>query len=164
MNMDNNLVITALKEILQHLGVQYDDITTEELGGSTFFTIKTKDSGVLIGARGDGLSALNHIVKKMFESKFPRDAHYTIDVNGYNARKIKSLEDQAKLVAERARTFRYDIDMAPMSAYERMIVHSTLKNMPDIDSSSAGEGTMRHIVVRYKDPNAPAAPEQSEPL
>jgi spoIIIJ-associated protein len=160
--MDTTLVITTLKDVLSHLGVAYDDIAIEELGGSTFFTIKTKDSGVLIGARGDGLSALNHVVKKMLESKLPREAHFTIDVNGYNARKIKSIEDQARLVAERARTFRYDIEMPPMTAYERMIVHSTLKSMSDIDSSSAGEGAMRHIVVRYKDPNAPVAPEANE--
>jgi spoIIIJ-associated protein len=90
----------------------------------------------------------------MLEKTLPRDVHFVIDVNGYHQKKIKSLEDQARLVAERARTFRYDVELPPMTAYERMIVHSTLKEMPDIQTMSHGEGPLRHIVVRFIDPSA----------
>ncbi len=153
--MDHKLVINTVRECLGKLGVQFDDIVLSESGGNTVFTIKTNDSGVLIGTHGDALSALNHLVKKMLEGTVPREEHYVIDVNGYHQKKIKSLEDQARAVAERARTFRYDIEMSPMSAYERMIVHSTLKSIPNIETGSEGEGALRHIVVRYKDPTAP---------
>lgn len=152
--MDNDLVIQTIRECLTRLGVKFDDVAVSEVGGSTFFTVRTQESGVLIGAHGDALSALNHVVKKMLETKVPRDSHFVVDVNGYHARRIKSLEDQARLVAERARTFRYDVELSPMTAYERMIIHSTLKGMPDIETVSHGEGKLRHIVVRYKDPSA----------
>lgn len=154
--MDSNRIIEVLKDFLAKLGVAFDSVDATEIAGSTFFTIHTAESGKLIGSQGETLSALNHIVKKILEKEVPEDAHFVIDVNGYNARRVKSLEDQARLVADRARTFRYDIEMSPMTAYERMIVHSTLKEMPDIETVSHGEGKMRHIVVRYKDPNATA--------
>lgn len=157
--MDSNRIIEVLKDFLNKLGVAFDSVDTTEIAGSTFFTIHTGESGKLIGNQGETLSALNHIVKKTLEKEIPEDAHFVIDVNGYNARRVKSLEDQARLVADRARTFHYDIEMSPMSAYERMIVHSTLKEMPDIETVSHGEGKMRHIVVRYKDPNAPSTQE-----
>ena len=148
-------IIDTITVLLTHLGIENGGITKEELGGSTFFTIKTRDSARIIGTHGDSLNAFNHIVKKMLERELPHDTHYVIDVNGYQAKHIHDLVHEAKLVAERARTFRYDIELAPMSAYDRMIVHSTLKEIPNIETSSQGEGALRHIVVRYHDPAAP---------
>lgn len=148
-----DIVETTLKTLLATLGLPYDTIEVTESLGSTVFTIRTAESGKLIGNRGETLTALNHIVKKMLETKLSRDDHFSIDVNGYQQKHVKSLEDQARLVAERARTFRYDVELPPMSSYERMIIHSTLKEMPDIETASFGEGTMRHIVVRYRDPS-----------
>lgn len=156
--MDTTLVIDTIKQALSLLNITCE-VDVSEHAGSTVFAIRTPDSRVLIGAHGETLQAFTHLIKKMLENKVPREARYTIDVNGYHAQQIKSLEDQARVVAERARTFRYDIDMPAMSSYERMIVHSALKEMPDIDTASEGEGPLRHIVVRYKDPNAPAAPK-----
>jgi len=152
--METDAILTVLKSVLEKLHIPCDGIDVSELGGSVFFSIKTTDSGILIGTRGETLSAFNHIVKKILEKSVPHDFHYVIDVNGYQEKKIKALEDQARLVAERARTFRYDIELDPMSSYERMIIHSTLKEMPDIETASLGEGPLRHIVVRYKDPSS----------
>lgn len=153
--MDQTLVKNTISTLLGHLGIPAEETSVSDLGGSLVFTIRTTESGKLIGTHGEALSALNHLVKKMLEGKIPEGEHFTIDVNGYHARKVKSLEDQARLVAERARTFRYDVELSPMSSYERMIIHSTLKEMPDIETVSHGEGKLRHIVVRYKDPSAP---------
>lgn len=155
MTMEHKLIISTIRECLGKLGMQPDDVVLSESGGNTVFTIKTKDPSILIGTNGEVLSALNHLVKKMLEGVVPREEHYIIDVNGFQSKKVKSLEDQARTVAERARTFRYDIEMSPMSAYERMIVHSTLKSIPNIETESEGEGPLRHIVVRYKDPTTP---------
>ena len=154
-------VITLLKGILERLGLPYDSIDTSVVAGSTLFTIRTTESGKLIGNHGETLTALNHLVKRMLEDKLPDDAHFSVDVNGYQERHIKSLEDQARLVAERARTFRYDVELSPMSPYERMIIHATLKDMPDIQTMSHGEGKLRHIVVRYVDPNAPKSESEA---
>ena len=159
--MDTELVQKTITELLQKLHISFSGIAVSEFQGSTVFTIQTEQSNALIGVNGDTLSAFTHIVKKMVEKSLPRESRIAIDVNGYQRRKIKSLEDQARVVAERARTFKYDIELQPMSAYERMIVHSTLKTMPDIQTLSQGEGTLRHIIVRYVDPTAPKAPTDS---
>lgn len=150
--METKLIVDTVKELLLKLGVVYDAVEVSEAAGSTVVAIRTVESGKLIGNHGETLSALNHIVKKMLERSLPEDAHFVVDVNGYHQKKIKSLEDQARLVAERARTFRYDVELSPMTAYERMIIHSTLKEMPDIQTVSHGEGKLRHIIVRYVDP------------
>jgi spoIIIJ-associated protein len=155
--MDHSLIVATIKELVSKLGVTCDSVVLSESGGNTVFSIQTRDATLLTGVNGETLSAINHLVKKILEPKIPRDVHYVVDVNGFHTRKIKALEDQARLVAERARTFRYDIELPPMTAYERMIVHSTLKEMSDIQTVSHGEGALRHIVVRYLDPSKPAA-------
>jgi spoIIIJ-associated protein len=150
--MEPEPVLSTVKGILDRLGLPYDQVEVSEAAGSTIFTIHTTESGKLIGNHGETLSALNHLVKRILEDTISKDDHFVVDVNGYHQKKIKSLEDQARLVAERARTFRYDVELSPMTAYERMIIHSTLKDMPDIQTASHGEGPLRHIVVRYVDP------------
>jgi len=144
----------TLRELLQKMGIAFDAIDVSDIAGHTLFTIRTKDSGVLIGTGGDTLHALNHIVKKIFEDpeegKNAKDAaRFIVDVNGYHLKYIQNLEGQAKMLAERARTFKYDVEMSPMSPYDRLIVHASLQGSPDIATESAGEGQLRHIVIKY---------------
>ena len=154
--MENDEITVALKGILEKLGIAFDDVEVSEAAGHTLYTIHTKDSGVLIGSGGDTLQALNHVMKKLVEGK-KDEGHFMVDVNGYHLKYIRTLETQAKILAERARTFKYDVEMSPMSAYDRLIVHASLTNEPDIATESSGEGKLRHIVIKYA-PKEAAAP------
>ena len=144
-------IVQILKDLSSKMGVSIDGVDVSDAAGHTLFTIRTKDSGALIGARGETLSALNHIVKKTLEGKQEEGEpfRFVVDVNGYHLKHIKMLESQAHMLAERARMFKYDIEMSPMSPYDRMIVHSALQGEPNVATASQGEGVMRHIVVRY---------------
>jgi spoIIIJ-associated protein len=149
--MDKEKIVSRIRELVEKLKVSVDEIKITEAAGHTLFTIKTKDSGVLIGSGGETLHSLNHIVKKMFEHEASEESfRFVVDVNGYHLKHIKMLEAQATMLSERARTFKYDIEMSPMSPYDRLIVHSALTDVPDIETESQGEGRLRHIVIRYK--------------
>lgn len=154
--MNKEEITQTLKDLTQKMGIVVEGITLTEIAGHTLFTIETKDSGALIGARGDTLSALNLVVKRIYEEKKGDDAfRFVVDVNGYHLKHIKSLENQAHMLAERARTFKYDIEMSPMSGYDRMIIHAALQGSNNVYTESVGEGKMRHIVVRYSESGAP---------
>ena len=141
------------------MGIAVDGIETTDVAGHTLFTILTKDSGALIGTRGDTLSALNLLMKRVYEEKKGDDTfRFVVDVNGYHMKHIKALENQANMLAERARTFKYDIEMSPMSGYDRMIIHAALQESPNVYTESVGEGKMRHIVVRYSETGARPEP------
>ena len=64
--MDTDTITKRIQEIVGKLNVAVDEVKVSEAAGHTLFTIKTKDSGVLIGTRGETLHALNHILKKNF--------------------------------------------------------------------------------------------------
>lgn len=163
--MNKETILQTLKDITQKMGVTVDGIETADIAGHTVFTINTKDSGALIGTRGDTLSALNLLMKKVYEEKKGDETfRFVVDVNGYHLKHIKALENQANMLAERARTFKYDIEMSPMSGYDRMIIHASLQGSPNVYTESVGEGMTRHIVVRYSETGAPALSATPDPL
>lgn len=156
-------VAKLIRDIVEKAGYTVDGLDSTEVAGHTLFTIRTKDSGALIGARGETLHALNHLVKKFLESSATEQGEefrFVVDVNGYHLKHIKMLEAQATTLAERARTFKYDIEMSPMPPYDRMIVHSALQGAPNIATESFGEAQMRHIVIKYIEAGA-AKPNES---
>jgi spoIIIJ-associated protein len=53
------------------------------------------------------------------------------------------------MMAERARSFQYDVELTPMNAYERLIVHTVLSDSPNVKTESSGEGRNRRVVIKY---------------
>ena len=62
---------------------------------------------------------------------------------------MRDLQTKAKMMAERARSFQYDVELSPMTAYERLIIHTTLQNEPHVKTESQGEGRNRRVVIKY---------------
>jgi len=141
-----------IKEIIQILiekmGVAAE-VEESFFPAGVIFTIKTKNAGMLIGNNGANLAALNHLVKKIAKQNFI-DAYppFFLDVNDYQKQKNESLEDLAKMNAQKARYFKKEILMPPMNAYERRVVHSVLTECPDILTESIGEEPNRRVVIK----------------
>ena len=150
-----------LKEILAVLPVQYKGIIRSEIAGQEIYSIETDDARALIGAHGDTVHALDTLVKKIYEKRMPagvsgeggpepeRAPLFLIDVNDYRAKQIKDLQAKAMMMAERARSFQYDVELSPMSSYERLIIHTTLADQPNVKTESQGEGRNRRVVIKY---------------
>ena len=139
------------------MGAEYKDISHVEVAGQQIYMIQADDARQLIGGHGDAIHAIDFLVKKIVEQKNgPRveggeapDDHFLVDVNEYRTRQIKDLQTKALMMAERARSFQYDVELSPMSAYERLIVHTTLQSAPNVKTESQGEGRNRRVVIRY---------------
>lgn len=144
--MSSEKIKTFIETLLTKLQVPFDSVAIEGDDEQIVFQITSSDSARLIGSRGDTIRALNHIVKKAFDSE---DMRFFIDVNGYRTKKIDDLKQTARLLAERARSLKYNVEMTPMSSYERMIVHAALAEEPNIATESHGEGRDRRVVIRY---------------
>lgn len=152
----NDEVQAAVKGLLDSMNASYTNITPIEVAGQHVFMITTNDPQTLIGTHGDTVHALDFLVKKIIENKISPPSsgdnqamHFLIDVNEYRTRQIRDLETKALMMAERARSFQYDVELNPMSAYERLIVHTALQNAPHVKTESQGEGRGRRVVIRY---------------
>jgi spoIIIJ-associated protein len=146
------------------MGVSYSGITKQEIAGQTVFSIETADAPTLIGSHGDTIHALDTLVKKIIENKSRPSSGpvvneplalskveglFLIDVGGYRSQKIIDLQQKALMMAERARSLQYDVELNPMTAYERLIVHTTLQDAPHVKTESQGEGRNRRVVIKY---------------
>jgi spoIIIJ-associated protein len=144
----------ALKEfvssLLATLGISPDEIIVST-GHRTVVAIASQDSKQLIGPHGEHLRALNVIARRLVENRHGEEAaSFLIDVNNYHEDQMEVVRQNARLLAQRARLFKHDVEMAPMSAYERLVVHELFSEDPEIKTESAGEGKFRHIVLKYK--------------
>jgi spoIIIJ-associated protein len=121
-------------------------------GHRTVVAVTSQDSARLIGERGEHLRALNTVARRLVEAKDGEDAaNFLIDVNGYHEKEMEKVRQNARMMAQRARLFKHDVEMNPMSPYERLVVHELFAEDPEIKTESAGEGKFRHIVLKYKD-------------
>ena len=141
---------TFIAEFFDKLGVPTDAIELKE-GHRTVVRVTSPEGKTLIGPNGDHLRALNSIARRLVEQKHGEEAaNFSIDINGYLEAQMETVRQQARMLAQRARLFKHDVEMPPLSPYERLVVHELFADDPEIKTESAGEGKFRHIGLKYK--------------
>ena len=141
--------------LLKTLGEEFDSV---EVSGDTrtVVHVKTKDGKRLIGPHGEHLRALNTVMKRLVEKSHGEErANFILDVNRYHEERLDTLRANARMLAQRARLFKHPVEMSPMSAYERLVIHELFAADPEIETESQGEGKFRHIVLKYKTSEEP---------
>jgi len=143
-----------IEDFLNKLGIKVETIEKKEsdLVDCFRYVINTPEAAILIGNKGETLSSLSHILKKIIEKKSAdnQDEKFFIDIGDYQNKRVQDIKNKAIILGERARFFKTDVEMPPMSAYERMIVHSTFTSYSDIETESEGLGLGRKVIIRYK--------------
>lgn len=148
--MQPELLKQFVSKLLSLLDLQIDDIQVSS-GHRTVVSVKTQDATRLIGPNGDHLKALNALARRMVEHEHGEEAaSFLIDVNNYHEDQMEKVRDNARMLAQRARLFKHDVELGPMSAYERLVVHELFAGDPEITTESQGEGKFRHIVLKHK--------------
>lgn len=140
-----------IENILSSMGIKYDTVeeTDDSITGKKLFVIKTPESGLLIGDNGDTFYALSHLIRRIASKDMEEMADFALDVNDYRSSMVNKLKMTAGMLANRARDMKVDVEMDPMSSYERLIIHGTLSGQPNIKTESIGEGRDRRLVIRY---------------
>ena len=149
--MSEDLIKSIIENIFTHTActISKMDISLED--GMLWFMIETPDSRFMIGREGETLRSLNHLVRKMAEKSTETEeiSNIFIDINGYQKKKFDNLKNVAHMMAERAKYFKSNIEVEPMPANERRIIHMFLEKIPDIKTESEGYGPNRRVVIKY---------------
>ena len=111
------------------------------------FDIEGDDAGLLIGRRGETLQALQFITRVITNNKTGHRSPISVDVEGYYQRRDQSLVNLADRVAKRVVRTGREIELEPMTARERRVVHMSLADNDDVYTESSGLGTDRRIVI-----------------
>ena len=143
-----------LKEtVAQMLSLLDAEVTSIDVtsGHRTVVAVSSPESERLIGPDGEHLRALNSVARRIIETKHGvESSSFLIDINGYHEAQMELVRDNARMLAQRARLFKHDVEMGPMSSYERLVVHELFAEDPEIKTESQGEGKFRHIVLKHK--------------
>jgi spoIIIJ-associated protein len=151
--MDKDKIKGAIEQIFNHTACTISKCEFSEEGGMLWCMIDTPDSHFMIGRDGETLRSLNHIIQKIvekdvFNSEEKRPSIF-VDINGYQKKRFDNLKTIAHMMAERARYFKSSIELDPMPAFERRIVHMFLENEKDLKTESDGYGPTRKVVIKY---------------
>ncbi len=137
-----------LNELLERMGFKFS-LDVQETTENLQFIIRTDEAGLLIGDEGQNLIALNHIAKRLIEKMVgPTRLPFALDINDYQKQKADEIKDLAHMSAKRVRFFKKEVELRPMTSYERRIVHAALTEYPDIKTESKGEGPTRRVVIK----------------
>jgi len=137
----------TLQKILDLLGFT---ATVEEhkMEDGVLLDVKTDDSGRLIGRQGQTLSDLQYITNRLLFQQDPSAPKIMVDVSGYRAQAREALVKKAKEAAEKVRRWGDVVELEPLNAFDRRIIHQALKDDPNIETHSVEvEGTDKKAIL-----------------
>lgn len=140
-------------DIFQLLGLRVEEVIykADDKRGH-IFSVKSADFDNLSLDKENITRDLVYLIKRIFNknSASAEDTFKcTIDINDLQSKLDSKIKMKALNAAEEARNLKTDVLMEPMTSYERMVVHSTLADSPDITTESVGEGRERRLKVKY---------------
>ena len=138
---------TTLQQLLDYLGFT---ATVEEhhLEDGVLLDVKTEDSGRLIGRQGQTLADLQYITNRLLFQQDPSAPKIMVDVSGYRAQARDALVKKAREAAEKVRRWGDVVELEPLNAFDRRIIHQALKDDPNIETHSVEvEGTDKKAIL-----------------
>ena len=110
--------------------------------------VKTEDSGRLIGRQGQTLADLQYIANRLIFQQDAAAPKIMVDVGGYRAQARDALVKKAKDAAEKVRRWGDVVELEPMTAFDRRIIHQALKDDPGVETASVEvEGTEKKAIL-----------------
>lgn len=143
----------TVSELLQRMGVEarieahWGDADAPGKIRPLFLDIHGDDLSILIGRRGETLTALQYITRLIVGKELKRPVAVLIDIEGYRARRESQIRRLAQQMAKQAIETSRTMSLEPMPAYERRIVHIELRENPDVDTVSVGERDQRKVTI-----------------
>ena len=136
-----------LERVVTALGVDAR-VEVAESGDEVVATVTGGDLGVLIGRHGQMIDALQYLANAIAHRSVGQERRrIVVDAAGYRARRSATLETLARRSAEQASATGRRVELEPMSAVERRIVHEALKDDPEVETASEGAEPNRYVVV-----------------
>jgi spoIIIJ-associated protein len=138
----------VLERIVNGIGARCRIDLHEEDDDTLVATCTGGNLGLLIGKHGQTIDAIQYLANGIVSRAFPEERkQIVVDASGYRARREATLASIARRSAERAVQHGDRVELEPMTAVERKVVHVTLKDYPGVETTSEGTEPNRFVVV-----------------
>ena len=137
----------VVERIAYEIGVQCT-VEVEESDEEIRVACDGEDLGMLIGRHGQTIDAIQYLANAiLFRGRYDERKPVTVDAAGYRDRRQATLDALAVRMAEQASATGQRVELEPMTAVERKIVHEKLKDDPEIETASEGTEPNRFVVI-----------------
>ena len=136
----------VLRRLLAHLGLR-GSVDVVERDDEIYADVSGPELGLLIGKHGSTLDAIQFICTQgAFRGATDRK-RVTVDAAGYRERREAALQRQADRGVADALRYGRPVELDSMGSQERRVVHTYLKDRPEVDTHSEGDEPFRRIVI-----------------
>ena len=139
-----------IADMLTAMGFEEFTVYEDQLESRQILSISADNQAVLIGRKGESLTAFQSLFNAVLKHKDPTAPFITIDIAGYKKERIEKVMRIAEETAQKVRDYGREQEMRPMNAFERRVVHMVLAEMPELETESVGEDPNRKVIVRLK--------------
>jgi spoIIIJ-associated protein len=144
---DAALLREIVERIAREIGVQCT-VEIEESDDELRAVCDGYDLGMLIGRHGQTIDSIQYLANAIiFRGRYEERRPVVVDAAGYRDRRQATLDALAIRMAERASATGQRIELEPMTAVERKIVHERLKDDPEVETASEGTEPNRYVVI-----------------
>ena len=123
-------------------------VVEQKVGDDLMLDVQTEESGRLIGRQGQTLADLQYLVTRILFQADQSAPKVMVDVGGYRAQAREALIQKAQEAAEKVKRWGDAVEMEPLNAFDRRIVHHALRDNPDVETHSVEvEGTEKKVLI-----------------
>jgi spoIIIJ-associated protein len=149
--VDDSELAAEVRDLLEHIlaaiGVSAR-IEIEEGDETVTATFVGRELGLVIGKHGQTIDAIQYLANAIvWRGRGDDRKAVVVDAAGYRARREATLSALAKRSAERAVSSGRSVELEPMTAVERKVVHVQLKDVPGVVTRSEGTEPNRFVVI-----------------
>lgn len=169
-----NRASQTLATMLDYLGLEAS-LKVEDKGEKISILVTSDDAGRIIGRKGQTLSNLQLVLNRMMfkgNTEFPR---ILIDIDGYSRKSPRRddrgpdeypererdeesdeneemLSQQALDAAKEVKRWGESVTLPPMNSHDRRIIHVTLQDDTELQTTSEGDGSLKKVIISLKQP------------
>jgi spoIIIJ-associated protein len=155
--VDEEILVEAAREyvcqLLGHMGIEPAEIEVlRQEGVPVINAICGDDDRIAIGRLGKTLESIQLLLGQALRRRFGQPSPIIVDISGYRHRHRLNLISLARRSADRAQETGTPVQQGPFTAYERQIIHATIREHPKVLTESLGDGDLKQIVFKLRHP------------
>lgn len=135
-----------MKELVERMDIDVN-ITSEEKEDVIYISVEGKDTGTIIGKRGQTLDAVQYLVNLSVNRGKSKYSRVIINAEGYREKREKTLMQLAERLGQKVLKSGKSVRLEPMNPYERKVIHATLQKYEKLRTKSEGEEPYRRIII-----------------
>ena len=149
LEIKDSVAASFLEEITLKMGLELNIKVTGN-DSCIYVDMEGKDSGTIIGKRGQTLDAIQYLTSLVVNKDKEKYLRVVVDAENYRQKREKTLEQLAFRLADKVVKTRKSVRLEPMNPYERKVIHATLQVNPAVTTRSEGEEPYRRVIIELK--------------